>query len=99
MSSAHGWGKGFGEEFTGMYRKKRRNKRSDDMMNITFKAVVHALRLSGFEIPKNVFLPSKLPVLVSSRKEEVVHGSKEEDAHDHEEAHAHDCEEDACGRE
>jgi hypothetical protein len=30
-----------------MYKKKRRNKRSDDMMDITFKIVVHALRLPG----------------------------------------------------
>jgi hypothetical protein len=39
VSSSLGWGKGFGEEFAGMYRKKR-NKRSDDhvMMDITFKS-------------------------------------------------------------
>jgi hypothetical protein len=38
VSSSLGWGKGFGEEFAGMYRKKR-NKRFDahDMMDITFK--------------------------------------------------------------
>jgi hypothetical protein len=37
VSSSLGWGKGFGEEFAGMYRKKR-NKRSGahDMMDITF---------------------------------------------------------------
>jgi hypothetical protein len=47
VSSSLGWGKGFGEELARMYRKKRRNKRSDahDMMDITFKSVVHALRL------------------------------------------------------
>jgi hypothetical protein len=28
LASSLGWGKGFGEEFAGMYRKKR-NKRSD----------------------------------------------------------------------
>jgi hypothetical protein len=36
VSSSLGWGKGFGEEFAGMYRNKM-NKRSDDMMDITFK--------------------------------------------------------------
>jgi hypothetical protein len=37
VSSSLGWGKGFGEEFAGMYRKKR-NKRSDahDVMDKTF---------------------------------------------------------------
>jgi hypothetical protein len=53
VSSSLGWGKGFGEEFAGMYRKKT-SKRSNahDMMDMTFKSVVHALRLSGIEIPK-----------------------------------------------
>jgi hypothetical protein len=80
---------------------KKRNKRSNahDMMDIIFKQVVHALRLSGIKIPKNVLLPSQLPVSVNSSEEEDVHGSEEEDAHDREEEHAHDSEEDACGRE
>jgi hypothetical protein len=75
-----------------MYRKKR-NKMSNahDMMYITFKSIVHALRLSGIEIPKNVLLPSQLPAPVSSSEEEDVHGSEEEDVHD--------SEEDVCGRE
>jgi hypothetical protein len=53
VSSSFGWGKGFGGEFVGMYKKKR-NKRSDahDMMDITFKSTIHALTLSGIEIPK-----------------------------------------------
>jgi hypothetical protein len=57
MSSSLGWGKGFGVEFVGMYRKKR-NKRSNahDMMDITFKSIVHALILSGIKIPKNALL-------------------------------------------
>jgi hypothetical protein len=97
VSSSLGWGKGFGEEFTGMYRKKRSD--AHDMMDITFKSIVHALRLSSIEIPKNVLLPSKLPVPVSSNEEEDVHGSEEEDVHDREEEHAHDSEEDVCGRE
>jgi hypothetical protein len=98
--SSLGWGKGFGEEFAGMYRKKR-NKMYDahDMMDTTLKSIFHTLRLSGIKIPKNVLLPSKLPVSVSSNEEEDVHGSEEEDAHDREEEHAHDSEEDACGRE
>jgi hypothetical protein len=55
VSGSLGWGNGFGEEFPGMYRKKR-NKRSGahDMMDITFKSIVHALRLSSVKIPKNV---------------------------------------------
>jgi hypothetical protein len=59
VSCSLGWGKGFGEEFTGMYKKKR-NKRSDahDVMNKTFKSIVHALRPSGINIPKNALLPS-----------------------------------------
>jgi hypothetical protein len=61
------------------------------MMDITFKLIVHALILSGIEIPKNALLPSQLPAHVSSSEEEDVHGSKEEDVHD--------SEEDACGRE
>jgi hypothetical protein len=97
MSSSLGWGKGFGEEFARMYRKKR-NKRPNthDMMDITFKSIVYDLILSGIEIPKNV-LPSQLPAPVSSGEEEDVHGSEEDDAHDREEEHAHDTEED--GRE
>jgi hypothetical protein len=65
-----------------MYRKKRRSKRSDDMMDITFKLVLHDLRLSGIEISKDVLLPSQLPAPVSTREEEDVHGSEEEDVHD-----------------
>jgi hypothetical protein len=60
VSSSLSWGKGFGEEFTGMYKKKR-NKRSDAhdvMVDKTFKSIVHALRLSGINIPKNALLPS-----------------------------------------
>jgi hypothetical protein len=98
MSSSLGWSKGFGEKFTGMYRKKR-NKRSDahDMMDKTFKSIVHALRLSGIDIPKNALLPSQIPAPVSITEEEDMHGSEEEDGHDREEEHAHDSEED--GRE
>jgi hypothetical protein len=90
VSSSLGWGKGFGEEFPGMHRKKR-NKRSNDMMDITLKIGFHALRLSSIEIRKNVHLPSQLPVPISSSEEEDMHGSEEEDAHD--------SEEDARGRE
>jgi hypothetical protein len=68
-----------------------------DMMDITFKSVVHALRLLGIDIPKNVLLPSQLPAPVSSSEEEDVHGSEEENGHDRKEEHAHDSEED--GRE
>jgi hypothetical protein len=98
VSSSLGWGKGFGKEFTGMYRKKR-NKRSEahDMMDKTFKSIVHALRLSSIDVPKNALLPSQLSASVSNSEEEDMDGSEEEDGHDCEEEHAHDSEED--GRE
>jgi hypothetical protein len=98
MSSSLGWGKGFDEEFVEMYRNKR-NKRSDahDVMDKTFKSIIHALRLSGINIPKNALLPSQLPESVSSCEEEDMDGSDEEDGHDREEEHAHNNEED--GRE
>jgi ABC-type Zn2+ transport system substrate-binding protein/surface adhesin len=67
------------------------------MMDKTFKSIVHALRLSNIDKPKNALLPSQLPAPVSSNKEEDMHGSEEEDGHDHEEEHAHDSKED--GRE
>jgi hypothetical protein len=71
VSSSLGWGNGFGEEFAGKYRKKR-NKRSDAhdvMADRIIKSIVHALRLSGINIPKNALLPSKLPCLsVAARK-------------------------------
>jgi hypothetical protein len=66
-------------------------------MDKTFKSIVHALRLSGINIPKNALLPSQLPAPVSSSKEEDMDGSEEEDGHDRKEEHAHDSEED--GRE
>jgi hypothetical protein len=89
VSSSLGWGKAFGEEFAGMYRK-RRNKRSDAhdvMADKIFKSIVHALRLSGVNIPKNALLPSQLLVPVSSSEEEDMDGTKEEDGHDNEEVH------------
>jgi hypothetical protein len=78
VSSSLGWGKGFGEEFAGMYRKKR-NKRSDahDVMDKTIKSIVHALRLSGINIPKNALLLSQLPAPVSNNEEEDMDGSEE----------------------
>jgi hypothetical protein len=99
MSSSLGWGKGYGEEFAGIYRTKR-NKRSnahDVMADETFKSIVHALRLSGINIPKNALIPSQLPVPVSSSEEEDMDEIEEEDGHDSEEEHAHVREED--GRE
>jgi hypothetical protein len=96
MSSSLGWGKGFGEEFTGMYRKKR-NKRSDahdGMADKTFKSIVPALRVSGINIPKNALLLSQLPAPISSSEEEDMDGIEEEDGHDSEKEHAHVREED-----
>jgi hypothetical protein len=72
-----------------MYRKKR-NKRSDAhdvLADKTFKSIVHALRLSGINIPKNAILPSQLPAPVSSNEEEDMDGIVEEDGHDSEEVH------------
>jgi hypothetical protein len=95
VSSSLSWGKGFGEEFARMYKKKR-NKTSDahDVMDKTFKSIVHALRLSCINIPKNALLHSKLLVLVSSSEEEDMDGIEEEDGHDREEELVHDSEED-----
>jgi hypothetical protein len=57
------------------------------MADKTFKSIVHALRLSGINIPKNALLPSQLPVPVSSSEEEDINGIEEEDEHDSEEVH------------
>jgi hypothetical protein len=57
------------------------------MADKIFKSIVHALRLSGINIPKNALLPSQLPAPVSSSEEEDMDGSKEEDGHDSEEDH------------
>jgi hypothetical protein len=70
VSSSLGWGKGFGEEFAGMYRKKR-NKRSNahDVMDKTFKSIVHALRLPDINIPKmQFFLPNYQRLSIAARK-------------------------------
>jgi hypothetical protein len=68
------------------------------MADKTFKSIVHALRLSGINIPKNALLPSQLPALVSSSEKEDMEGIEEEDGHDREEEHAHDSEEDGRAR-
>jgi hypothetical protein len=57
------------------------------MADKTFKPIVHALRLSGINIPKNALLPSQLPARVSSSEEEDMDGIEEEDGHDSEEVH------------
>jgi hypothetical protein len=71
VSSSLGWGKGFGEEFTRMYRKKS-NKRCDAhnvMADKKFKSIVHALRLSGINIPEmHFFLPNYQRLSVEARK-------------------------------
>jgi hypothetical protein len=59
------------------------------MTDKTFKSIVHALRLSAINIPKNALLPSQLPAPVSSSEEEDMDGIEEEDGHDSEEEHAH----------
>jgi hypothetical protein len=55
----------------------------------TFKSIVHALRLSGINIPKNALLPSQLPAPISSSEEEDMDGTEEEDGHDSKKEHAH----------
>jgi hypothetical protein len=47
------------------------------MADKTFKSIVHALRLSGINIPKNALLPSQLPAPVSSSEEEDMDGINE----------------------
>jgi hypothetical protein len=48
------------------------------MADKTFKSIVHALRLSGMNIPKNTLLPSQLPAPVSSNEEEDMDGIDED---------------------
>jgi hypothetical protein len=89
VSSSLCWGKGFGEEFARIYRNKR-NKKSDAhdvTVDKTFKSIVHALRLSGINTPKNALLPSQIPAPISSSEEEDMDGIEEEDGHDSEEVH------------
>jgi hypothetical protein len=43
-------------------------------MDKTFKSIVHALRLSGINIPKNALLPSQISAPVSSSEEEDMDG-------------------------
>ena len=75
MSSSVGWGKGFGEEFARMYRKKR-NKRSDaDKEKIVGEAVsrvIHMLRQAGVAIPDGLGL-TQAPHLSSSSEREGAH--------------------------
>jgi hypothetical protein len=68
-----------------MYMKKR-NKRSDahDMMEKTFKSIIHALRLSGIDT-KKCTSSFPIPVPASSSEEEDMRGSEEEERHDREE--------------
>ena len=96
MSSSLGWGKRFGEEFAGMYRKKRNKKAVPEMEELVGEAVtriVSILAESGIDIPKNVLHPPQSPP-VSSSEEEDVHGLEEEDVHGSEEEEARDREED-----
>jgi hypothetical protein len=57
------------------------------MADKTFKSIVHALRLSGTNIPKNALLPSQLPAPVSSSEEEDMDGIGEEYGNSSEEVH------------
>jgi hypothetical protein len=59
-------------ECTGRKRRKRSDAH-DVMADKTFKSIVHALRLSGINIPKNALLRSQLPAPVSSSEEEDGH--------------------------
>ena len=57
MSSLVGYGKGFGKECAGMYRKKKK-RRSDvnkeEIVGETFKLVVEMLRGAGVPIPSEI---------------------------------------------
>jgi hypothetical protein len=57
------------------------------MADKTFKSIVHALRLSGINIPKNALLPSQLPAPVNSTEEEDMDGIEAEDGYDSKEVH------------
>ena len=95
VSSSLGWCKGFGEEFAGMYRKKRNKKAIPQMEDLVGEAVtriVSILAESGFDIRKNVLHHPPQSPPVSSSEVEDVHGLEEEDVHGSEE-------EEACGRE
>ncbi|RLN28936.1 hypothetical protein C2845_PM05G13560 [Panicum miliaceum] len=54
VSSSVGWGKGFGEEFAGMYWKKKRRRSDADKEEIVGEAitrVMELLRVAGVHIP------------------------------------------------
>ena len=99
VSSSLGWGKGFGEEFAGMYKKKRNKKAGPQMEDLVVEAVTRIISIlaeSGFDIRKNVLHPPQSPPVSSSEEEDVhdleeedVHGSEEEEARGREEDHWH----------
>jgi hypothetical protein len=78
-----GWGKGFGEEFAGMYRKKRKKtkERSDaekeKIVGETAIRVINMLRQAGMVIP-DALCPTQ-PTHIGSSEQEDVSVSEEED--------------------
>jgi hypothetical protein len=83
VSSSVGWGKGFGEEFAGMYRKKRKKtkERSDTekekIVGETAIRVINMLRQTGVVIP-DALCPTQ-PTHIGSSEQEDASVSEEED--------------------
>ncbi|PUZ46415.1 hypothetical protein GQ55_7G076800 [Panicum hallii var. hallii] len=83
VSSSVGWGKGFGEEFAGMYRKKRKKtkERSDaekeKIVGETAIRVINMLRQAGVVIP-DALCPTQ-PTHIGSSEQEDASVSEEED--------------------
>jgi hypothetical protein len=83
VSSSVGWGKGFGEEFAGMYRKKRKKtkERSDaekeKIVGETAIRVINMLRQAGVVIP-DALCPTQ-PTHTGSSEQEDASVSAEED--------------------
>ena len=75
VSSSVGWGKGFGEEFAGMYRKKRKKRSDANKEKIVGEAVsrvIHMLRQAGVAIPDGMGL-TQAPHLSSNSEREGAH--------------------------
>jgi hypothetical protein len=90
VSSSVGWGKGFGEEFAGMYRKKRKERSDAEKEKIigeTAIRVINMLRQAGVVI-LDALCPTQATHIGSSEQEDAS-VSEEEDVHGSEEEHGH----------
>jgi hypothetical protein len=96
MSSSVGGGKGFGEEFAGMYRKKRKERSDAEKEKIvgeTAIRVINMLRQEGVVIP-DALCPTQATHIGSSEQEDAS-VNEEEDVRGSEEEHGHDNENEA----